>query len=241
MSSSVRWGDVSDSSDDEYCAKQMVTGTSIEKYSSKESFNDDDDIHNFPPPNRVSGKEKKRNSSSNNPYPSRGQNSRDVREHRGNNRRNKFNSHGEGGNSRNHYNSNHRVLDWKEEARRSKTIKSIANKNETNGANNWMEQRRKKIEERERQEKLEQAKLKEEKRRVQMQAMKEAAIKLKEERERQEKEEEAMKMKKINEVLKKLQHPLKLDKEKYRKKDSVKLKTQMQKDGSVRIYRTNVK
>ena len=194
MSSNIRWGDVSDS-DDEYQASIGVR----ERYSRAVNGENDDDSNSgsdgdyaVRAPYSRSGNSNRRpnngyghgghsdnrtrHSRSNHDNVNGGRGKRNGQQSRGNQNTRKLR-----GRSRGH---DEQVNDWKAEAVRSKIIKNVS-ADSLSGGKSWMEQRKKKQEERERQIHREQSKLLEDKRKNQMKGLKEAVTILQNDRRKQ--------------------------------------------------------
>mmetsp|Transcript_12694 Transcript_12694/g.19132 ORF Transcript_12694/g.19132 Transcript_12694/m.19132 type:complete len:236 (-) Transcript_12694:188-895(-) len=178
MSSTLRWGDVSDSDDEDISAfKEMNKPKPIVHQEDRNSR----------APTKVLQRPKakpalsvnrtvdvKRNEKTSNSL-NRNYGGRDDK---GNN----YTHNNDRGSRRNHSN-------WKQEAMKSRTISSSRSRENMAAGNNWMQQRRKKQEENEREEMMQRQELerneaekKEEKRKAQMEAMKAAVHVLKSER-----------------------------------------------------------
>lgn len=206
MSSNIRWGDVSDS-DDEYQASIGVR----ERYSRAVNGENNDDSDSgsdgdyaVQAPYSRSGNSNRR---SNNGYGHGhghrhgGHSDNRTRHSRANHDninggKSKRNGQQQQKQSRGNQNTRQlrgrsrghpeQINDWKAEAVRSKIIKNVS-ADSLSGGKSWMEQRKKKQEERERQIHREQSKLLEDKRKNQMKGLKEAVTILQNDRRKQEK------------------------------------------------------
>lgn len=184
MSAALRWGDVSDSDDEDISAFKEMNKP-------KQIVDQDDGTSRAP--TKVLQRPKAKPSSSVNRTVGGNRNEKASNSSNRNNkgRDDSFSSGTKHYTQRNDNRSNENHSNWKQEAMKSRTIRSSrgSRENIVVDGNNWMQQRRKKQEENEREEMVQRQQLekdeagnREEKRKAQMEAMKAAVQVLKSER-----------------------------------------------------------